>query len=188
MVISCLVWRCVFGSRVRPPSNRDQVDQALGRGGRVRGRDRAWPRQEIRAGHVPVPQRPRPHGARGQLHPGRRGGALLPAQGRRRPAPDGVRLLRAAGRERGDILGGPPLGLDARQHRAHKGRPQEAGLLLRLVAGALDLRAGLLPLDPVVLPEDVRERPRLQGERGHQLVPVVRHGAGERAGAGRRHL
>ena len=47
------------------------------------------------------------------------------------------------------------------------------------------LRARILPLEPVVLPEDVRARPGLSQEGAGELVPGVRHRAGERAGGGR---
>ena len=46
---------------------------------------------------------------------------------------------------------------------------------------------GLLPLEPVVLPQDVRARPRLPQEEPGQLVPQMRHRARQRAG-GRRLL
>ncbi len=50
--------------------------------------------------------------------------------------------------------------------------------------GGHDLPPGLLPLEPVVLSEDVRAGPGVQIEQG-ELVPEVLHGAGERAGGER---
>ena len=49
------------------------------------------------------------------------------------------------------------------------------------------LPAGVLPLEPVVLPADVRKGPGLSQKKQGQLVPGVRHRAGQRAG-GRRLL
>ena len=60
-------------------------------------------------------------------------------------------------------------------------------LQLRLGSRSLHLRAGVLPLEPVVLPEDAGARPGVPQEVAGELVPGVRHGAGERAG-GRRLL
>ena len=61
------------------------------------------------------------------------------------------------------------------------------GLQLRLGSRSLHLRAGILPLEPVVLPEDARARPGLSQEGAGELVPGMRHRAGQRAG-GRRLL
>ena len=53
------------------------------------------------------------------------------------------------------------------------------GLRLRLGPRNLHLRAGVLPLEPVVLPEDVGARPRLPQAGAAELVPGMRHGAGQ---------
>ncbi len=64
-----------------------------------------------------------------------------------------------------------------RQHRRLR-------LQLRLVPRGLHLRARILPLEPVVLPPHARARPRLSQGSAAQLVPEVRHRAGQRAGGG----
>ena len=50
---------------------------------------------------------------------------------------------------------------------------------------SLHLRAGILPLEPVVLSENARARPGLPQESAGQLVPEMRHRAGQRTGGGR---
>jgi leucyl-tRNA synthetase len=56
---------------------------------------------------------------------------------------------------------------------------------LRLGHGSDHLPARLLPLEPVVLSAHVRARAGLPQEEQGELVPGVRHGAGQRAGGGR---
>ena len=58
---------------------------------------------------------------------------------------------------------------------------------LRLGPRNVHLRAGVLPLESVVLPEDAGARPRLSQTLARELVPGMRHGARQRAG-GRRLL
>jgi leucyl-tRNA synthetase len=55
--------------------------------------------------------------------------------------------------------------LDVRQHRVHEAAIAGDGLRDRLVARARDLRPGVLPLEPVVLPADARSRHRVSQER-----------------------
>ncbi len=59
-------------------------------------------------------------------------------------------------------------------------------LLVQLGARGLDVRAGLLPLDAVDLPEALREGARLPRRGPRQLVPCAGDGAVERRGAGRK--
>ena len=59
---------------------------------------------------------------------------------------------------------------------------QPHGLVDRLDARAVHVRARLLPLDAVDLPAAVRGRPGLPQERGRQVVPQRPDGAGQRAG------
>src|SRR5690349_1091008 len=47
------------------------------------------------------------------------------------------------------------------------------------------MRAGVLPLESVVLFENVRARSRVSQAIGGELVPKLRHRAGQRAGRGR---
>ena len=97
-------------------------------------------------------------------------------------APDGLRRLRPARRERRDPRGRPP----ARGHRAEHRRdphPDPAdGLVDRLDARGLDPRARVLPLDAVALPEAVRGGPRLPQGGAGEVVPARPDRARERAG------
>ena len=81
----------------------------------------------------------------------------------------------------------PPREWTLAQHRGHEDADEAPRLRLRLVARSHDLPAGLLPLEPVVLPEALRERTGLSQEEQGELVSAVRNRAGERAG-GRRNV
>ena len=97
-------------------------------------------------------------------------------------APDGLRRVRPAGRERGHPLRPPPGRVHAREHRRDPPPDEADGLVDRLEARALDGRPGVLPLDAVDLPAPVRGRPGLPQERGRQVVPERPDRARERAG------
>ena len=58
-------------------------------------------------------------------------------------------------------------------------------LQLRLGPRSLHLRARILSLEPVVLPQDAGARPGLPQKGAGQLVSQMRHRAGQRAGGGR---
>ena len=75
--------------------------------------------------------------------------------------------------------------VDPAEHRGHEEDPPPLRLQLRLGPRSLHLRARILPLEPVVLPADAGARPGLSQEGAGQLVPQVRHRAGQRAGGGR---
>src|SRR6185437_12747953 len=51
---------------------------------------------------------------------------------------------------------------------------------LRLAARDFDVRAGVLPVEPVVFPAHAGERHRLSQEEQSELVPGMRHSARER--------
>ena len=122
------------------------------------------------------------HGAPEELLRRRRGRALPPPHGPQGAAPDGLRRVRAAGREPRDQDGRAPARLDREVDRAVPDAAAPLGAVDRLVARVRHARAALLPLDPVAVPEAVRARPGLpQGGRG-QLVPGRRDRAGQRAG------
>ena len=88
-------------------------------------------------------------------------GALPPDARLQRAVPDGLRCLRAARGERRDRARDSPQGLDGRQHRADA-RPAPAhGRDVRLGPRAQHQRAGLLPLDAVVVPQALRAGPGL---------------------------
>ena len=171
--------------RVRRKDNRAEVAVAVG--GRAR-----LPRREPRAGRrargallhardAAVPVRQPAHGARPELHDGRRRHALQAPPRVQGVAADGLRLVRPAGRERSDQGRRSP----ARDHRAqHGGDPQPDaphGLGDRLAARGVRARADLLPLDAVAVPEVLRARARLPQGGAGQLVPVRPDRARERA-------
>ena len=98
-------------------------------------------------------------------------------------AADGLRLVRPAGRERGDPGGRSP----ARDHRARTS-PTSARQMRRL-GWAIDWdrviaahEPGVLPLDAVALPEVLREGPRVPQGGAGQLVPERPDRPRERAG------
>ena len=110
----------------RYDATRDRAEVAA-RSGRTRGPSTspnpdpgAEPDEALLpARDAPVPVGDAAHGARPQLHDGRRPHALPPPQRLARAAPDGLRLVRPARRERRDPRGRPP----ARDHRAeHRAR------------------------------------------------------------------
>ena len=150
---------------------------AGGLGGRT-GLLRPQPRARGRAGAEVLHARDAPvslgdaaHGARPQLHARGRRHALPPANGLGRPAPDGLGLVRAARRECGDPRGRPSEGDRRAEHRAHPQRDAPAGLGDRLGPGGRGSRAGVLPLDPVAVPEVLRGRACVSQGGARQLVP-----------------
>ena len=147
---------------VRPEHNRAEVAGGLGgRAGllrpepRARGRARA---EVLHARDAPVPLRDAAHGARPQLHAGRRPHAFPAAQRLERDAPDGLRLVRPAGRERRDPRGRAPARDHRAEHRAHPDRDAAPGLGDRLGPRGVRARGRVLPLDAVAVPEVLRGR------------------------------
>ena len=137
---------------------------------------------DVRAGDAAVPIRRAAHGPRQELHDGRCGHAVPAPQRLAGDAPDGLRRVRPAGRERGHQERYAPGRFHPREHRRHP-RPDAAdGLVDRLDAGAVDGRPGLLPLDAVDLPAAVRGRPGVPQRGAGQVVPQRPDGAGQRAG------
>ena len=135
----------------------------------------------LHARDAAVPVRAAAHGARPQLHDGRRRHALPPAHRPRGAAPDGLRLVRPARRERRD----PRRRSPARDHRAEHRHDHEPdaphGLGDRLAARGVRARADLLPLDAVALPEVPGARARVPQGGAGQLVPERPDRARERA-------
>ena len=97
-------------------------------------------------------------------------------------APDGLRRVRPAGRERRDPRGRPSARGDRAQHRRDPPPDEADGLVDRLVARAVDRRPRVLPLDAVDLPAAVRARPGVQEGLAGQVVPGRPDRARERAG------
>ncbi len=75
--------------------------------------------------------------------------------------------------------------MDQRQHRADESGLPAVRLQLRLAARDFHLRAGILPLEPVVFPAHARARPGLPQTQPGELVSEVPDGAGQRTGGGR---
>ena len=75
-----------------------------------------------------------------------------------------------------------PGDMDQREYKADGVPAQGPRHLLRLVARDRHLRPRILPLEPVVLHQDVGKRPGLQEKSAGQLVPVLPDGARQRAG------
>ena len=138
--------------------------------------------QVLRARDVPVPLGTHPHGARAQLHAGRRDRPLQARPGLQRAAPDGLGRLRPAGRERRHGEEGPPQEVDLREHRDDEEAAQVDGPVARLEPRARDLRPDLLPPPAEDVPRLLEGGPRLpQGSVG-QLGSRRQHRAGQRAG------
>ncbi len=161
---------------------------ALGRGGHLPGRRRRPPAPLVRAHHVPLSLRARPHGSRPELHLRR------PP----RPAPDHagvrgalslrVRLLRPPCRKRGDPDRHPSARLHRRPHRRAEGVDHLARRRLRLATRDPQPRSRVHEVEPAHLREVPRGRSRLPRQRPGQLVPGMPDRARQRAGPRGRHL
>ena len=139
-------------------------------------------REALRADDVPLPQRRPAHGPRRGDGAARRDRALLVAARPRRPEPHGLGLLRPARGERRDQERRAPGDLHLRQHRQAVRVVPQLRDQLRLVAPVQHQRPGVLPLDPVAVPEVPRARAGLPQEQPGQLVPQRPDRAGQRAG------
>ena len=131
---------------------------------------------------LPVPERRAAHRPPEGLLGRRRGRALPPPHGPPGAQPDGLRRVRAAGREPRDQDRPAPARVHRRGDRRVPAAVPRVGHLDRLVARARHARAALLPLDAVDLPAALRARPRLPQGRGGQVVPQRPDGARQRAG------
>ena len=165
--------------RIRPAGHRAEMAGGLGGRARVCGRQpgaggRGERPRLLHARDAPVPVGQRDaHGPRPELHAGRRRHPFPPPERLHGAAPDGLRRLRPAGRERGDQGGRPPARDHRSQHRVD--RPPDAPPRLgdRLGSRGLGARADLLSLDAVALPEVLRARPGLPEGCAGQLVPAT---------------
>ena len=104
---------------------------------------------------LPYPIGAAAHGARSQLLHWRRAGPLQVDGGRNVLHPDGVGRVRASGGECGAEKQHASARMDALEHRGHAAADAAPGPELRLADGDCHLPAGILPLEPVVLSEDV---------------------------------
>ena len=89
---------------------------------------------------LPYPSGDAAHGPHARLHDRRRRDPLPAPQRLSRAAPDGLRLVRPAGRERRDPRGRPPARDHRAQHRGDQALDAAHRLVDRLVARALDAR------------------------------------------------
>src|SRR6266481_1464130 len=71
--------------------------------------------------------------------------------------------------------------MDQQEHCGISARVEALWVQLRLAARDFDLRAGILPLEPVVLPPHAGARAGLPEEEPRELVPEVLYRSGERA-------
>ena len=121
------------------------------------GSARAGHGQDVRARHVPVPERRRPaRRAPAGLHRHRR---LLPLQADDRPqraVHDGLRRVRSAGRAVRGADRPAPGDHHAAEHRQHAPPAAPAGAEPRPAAQRVHHRPELLPLDAVDLPADLQ--------------------------------
>ena len=138
--------------------------------------------ERVRARDAALPLGRAAHGPHEELRGRRCGRALPPPQRLPRPPPDGLRRVRAAGREPRDPHRRAPARLDRGVDRRVPGPDAPVGHLHRLVARVRHARAALLPLDAVAVPAAARARAGLPQGGGRQLVPQGRDGAGQRAG------
>ena len=143
--------------------------------------------QELRRRDAPVPLGLAPPGAPARLHDRRRDDALPAPQRPPRPPPDGLGRLRPAGREQRDQGGRASAPDHRKEHRQHPPLDAPHGLVVRLVAGDLDARPGLLPLAAVAVPALPRAGADVPQGRAGEVVPERPDRARERAGARRRH-
>jgi leucyl-tRNA synthetase len=85
--------------------------------------------------------------------------------------PMGWDAFRPAGRERGHQEQSPSLRMDEVQYRRDEAAASPHGFQLRLGSGNHDVRARVLPLEPVVLPQDAGARPGVSQERAGNWCP-----------------
>src|SRR5579859_7356401 len=141
-------------------------------------RSRPLAAEVLHAGDVAVPQRHAAYGAHAQLRDRRRGGASEADAWLQRAAPDGLGRFWAARRKCRDQEPYAPAGVEEQQHRRISAHAEAVWVQLRLAARNIHLRAGILPLEPVVLPADAGEGAGVPEKGAGELVPQVLHRAG----------
>ena len=114
---------------------------------------------------LPYPSGRHPRRARAQLLHHRRDRALQAYARLQRPASDRLGRAGPSRRERGHPARRPSGDLDAREHREHEDAAPAAGLQLSVEPRDRELRPGVLPLEPVVLPAHAGARHRLSRAR-----------------------
>ena len=122
-------------------------------------------------------------GQRLRLHRGRHPGPLPPPPRAPGLRADRLRRLRDSQRELRPQGRDPPAQADPVQHRATSRRQlKRMGLMVDWSRQVSTTDPGLLPLDPVDLPQALRARPGLPRQGAGQLVPGLRHRHRRRAG------
>ena len=169
---------------VRTARHRREVAPPLGRRPALPRPRRRRASQVVRADDVPLPVGRPAHRALVQLRPPRRLHPLHADAGTQRYVAHGLRRLRAARRERGDQARRAPPPVDDGEHRADARPAPHHGHHVRLGPRDRLLPAGVLPLEPVVLPQVLREGAGLPRLRPRELVPRLPDGARQRAGQG----
>src|SRR3989442_15922321 len=71
--------------------------------------------------------------------------------------------------------------MDKQQHRGIQASATAVRVQLRLAAGDFDMRAGVLPLEPMVFSADAGAGAGVPEKEPRELVPEVPDGAGKRA-------
>ncbi len=160
----------------------------LARDARLRGLRGFRQAQVLRPRDVRVPLRARPCRPRPQLHDRRRRRAHETDARVQRPASVRLGCVRPAGRERRHQERHPSRNLDAREHRPHEGAAPAHRHQLCLGARNRHVPAGVLPLEPVAVPQDARAGPGVPQAFDRQLVPELQHGPRQRTGRQRRLL
>ena len=159
------------------PRGRAALAEGVGRAGIFATQQRRPAPEILRAGDVPLSVGAHPHGARAQLHDGRRARALHARQGLQRAASDGLGRVRAAGRERRDGAQGRAQGLDLREHRRDEEAAPDHGAVARLGARVRDLRPELLQASA----EDVSRLPEGRARRAREAQAELGPGRHDRA-------
>ena len=139
-------------------------------------------REALRADHVPVPQRRPAHGPCRGDRAARRDRAVLVAARLRGAQPDGLGLVRVARGERRDPQQRAPGGVHLRQHRDPVRVVPAVRVGFDWTRRLQHQRPGVLPVDPVAVPEVPRARAGLPQEQPGELVPERPDRAGQRAG------
>ena len=163
--------------------HRTEVAEILGGEPHLRRSPAAQRTESLRARHVPLPQWGwTPRRASGRLHGHRHRMPLSEDAGRKRHAPHGLGRLRTARRATRQADRHPSPHDHGEEYRQLSPATEDARLLLRLAARAVDDRYGLPPLDAVHLPGAVQHVVRSRPAAG----PSDRRAADSRRGRRRR--
>src|ERR1035438_7176020 len=150
---------------LRPYLDRIEVARALAERRFLQGRREFRQAEVLRSGDAALPQRHAAHRPHTQLFDRRCAGPLQVDAWLQRAAPHGLGRLRTAGGERRHRQPAAAARVDHAEYRRDEEDPSPLRLQLRLGPRSLHLRARVLSLEPVVLPEDAGARPSLPQAR-----------------------